>query len=98
MIHSVVVIIMIHSVVSIMMIHSVVSWHSQPGLPPHCFQGEHDDEYDNDEEKLVMIFDDEHLKGATRQGAGEVIQTRAGQVFFADLIFIPRLAQRQAIV
>ena len=80
MIHCVVVIMMIHSVFMIMMIPSVVSWHSQSGLPPHFFQGEHDVEYDKNEEKLVMTFDDEYLKGATRQGAGEVIQTGAGQV------------------
>ena len=37
-----------------------------------------------------MTSDDECLKGATRQGAGEVIQTRAGQVIKLQiLIFIP---------
>ena len=35
---------------------------------------------DNNEEKLMVIFHNEHLKGGTRQGAGEVIQSRAGQV------------------
>ena len=30
----------------------------------------------------MMIFDDDHLKGEARQGAGEVIQAGAGQVRF----------------
>ena len=39
----------------------------------------------------MMIIDNAHLKGATRQGAGEAIRAGAGEVTFGDLMNIAQL-------